>query len=91
MMKLNEGWVLTKLQDEYVAVPVDASACDFSGVVRLNESGRDIWEGLAQGLTEDDIAREMIQKYDGVSLEDALKDVREVTDKLLSEGILKKE
>lgn len=88
-MKLNEGWVLTKLQDEYVAVPIDANACEFSGVVRLNESGRDIWEGLAQGLTEDAIARLIVQKYDGVDLEGALRDVREVTDKLVSEGILK--
>ena len=87
-MKLNEGWILAEIQNEYMAVPVGANADEFAGVVRLNESGRDIWDGLAKGLDEQAIARMMVQKYAGLRTEKALEGIRRVTDMLRTEGLL---
>lgn len=87
-MKLKEGWTLTELAGEYVAVPTGESAKTFSGIVRLNETGRDIWQGLADGLDEDGIAHRLTELYDGIDHDTAKSDVKKVFAKLMKEGLL---
>ena len=87
-LKLKEGWVLTTLADEHIAVPVGGNAADFKGVVRLNETGRDVWNGLAEGMDEAAIAEKLVQDYEGVTADKAREDVRKVIDALQAEGLL---
>lgn len=87
-MKLKDGWVLTTVAGEYVAVPVGASAGEFRGVVRLNETGRDIWNGVAEGLDETAIAERILRDYTGLTPERALEDVRKIVAVLQAEGLL---
>ena len=87
-MKLKEGWTLTELAGEYVAVPTGESAKTFSGIVRLNETGRDIWQGLADGLDEDGIAYRLTELYDGIDHDTAKSAVQKVFAKLMKEGLL---
>ena len=56
--------------------------------MRLNETGRDIWQGLADGLSETEIADKLIELYNGVDKEKAQKAVKSVVDKLKEEGLL---
>ncbi len=87
-MRLKKGWTLTELAGGYVAVPAGESAQNFYGIVRLNETGRDIWEGLENGLSETDIAKKIVELYDGVDWNQAQKAVKNVVDKLADEGLL---
>ena len=87
-MKFKDGWVLTKQSDEYAAVPTRESAESFSGIVRLNETGKDIWEGISDGLTVDEIAAKLVDLYDGVDLAKAEEEVNKVVQSLIDEGIL---
>lgn len=87
-MRIKEGWTLTEVDGEYVAVPVSEPAKGFMGVVKMNITGRDIWNGLADGLSEDTIASILVDKYDGVDKEKALENVRKVSDQLRQEGLL---
>lgn len=87
-MKLKEGWTLTELAGEYVAVPTGESAKDFRGIVRLNETGRDIWRGIEEGLDEEAIAERLLDLYDGVDREGALQAVERVFKKLSEKGLL---
>lgn len=87
-MRLKKGWALTELSGDYVAIPTGESARSFAGIVRLNESARDIWEGLANGLSEDAIIEKMIELYEGIDREKAQNAVKSVIDKLKSEGLL---
>lgn len=86
-MKLVEGFEITELDGDYVVVPTQDTV-DFSGIVRLNESAKDIWEGLAEGLSKDQLADRLIELYDGVSRELALESVQSVIDALAQEGLL---
>lgn len=86
-MKLMEGFEITELDGDYVVVPTQ-DVVDFSGIVRLNESAKDIWEGIAEGLSKDGIADRLVELYDGVSRELALESVQSVIDTLVQEGLL---
>lgn len=86
-MKLSKDWVLTELAGEYVAVPT-AAASTFRGIVRLNDTGADIWNGLAEGKSEVEIADQLVREYSGLRSDKALQDVRDVIAKLQEEGLL---
>ncbi len=87
-MKLKAGWTLTDFNGEYIAVPTGESAENFRGIVRLNETGKDVWQGIAEGLNEDEIVKKILKMYKGVDYDRALKAVRNVVDKLKKEKLL---
>ncbi|MBO4854743.1 MAG: PqqD family protein [Oscillospiraceae bacterium] len=87
-MKLKAGWMLTELSDEYIAVPTGESAEGFRGIVRLNETGKDVFQGLLDGLTEAQIAEKLLERYDGIDRQGAEMAVKRVVDLLKKEGLL---
>ena len=87
-MKLKDNWTLTELGDDYVAVPVQGGADTFSGVVHLNETGKDIWEGISDGLTEEEIAGRLVSMYEDLDMNRALDAVKKVVGMLKDGGLL---
>lgn len=77
-----------EMAGEYVAVPCQTEDNSFRGVVRLNETGKTIWDGLLAEKTEEEIAGQMVKEYRNLSLERALSDVKKVIHVLQSEGLL---
>lgn len=63
-MKIRDGLVLKKISDMYVVVPTGDTLKDFSGVIRLNETGKDIYELLVQGKNEEEIVNELLNIYE---------------------------
>ena len=86
-MKIKQGMVLCEVAGSFVAVPTGEALSDFSGVVHLNKTGRDIWNGVANGLSAEEIAAKLVEDYDGVTFEEAKKCTDEIIAKLLSEGL----
>ena len=87
-MKLKAGWMLTEFSGEYIAVPTGEMTENFHGVVRLNVTGKDIWQGLSDGLNESEIADKLMELYSDLDRETAQKAVRGVVDKLKDGGLL---
>lgn len=87
-MKLSNNWVLTELSGEYVAVLCGMDASSFQGIVKLNETGKFIWDRISAGNTEREIAEQMTIEYMGLSMDQAVKDVRGVIHVLQREGLL---
>ena len=46
-MKIKDSFTLAELAGEYVAVPLNEGS--FRGVVKLNESGAEVFRGLTEG------------------------------------------
>jgi len=46
-MKIKEGFVIRKAAGKYVAVATGKASREFHGMVKLNETGKTIWEGIA--------------------------------------------
>ena len=88
-MKLNEQYLKTELGDSAVLVPIDEAAMKFRGIIRLNSTAKDIWEGISAGLTEEQIAEKLVEDYDGVTLEKAKQEVKELFEKLREADVLR--
>lgn len=90
-MKIKSGFVLEEVGGSYLAVAVGARAKEFSGLVRLNETGAFLWERLAAGdVSREELLQAMLSEFD-VSSEVALGDIVAFEKKLSQNGILENE
>ncbi len=87
-MKIKEGFVLREIAGQTVVIATGEVSKTFHGMVKLNGTGRDIWQGLARGLTEEEIAAELVEKYDEVDLAKAREDVAGLVKKMEEAGFL---
>jgi len=87
-MKILDGMIVQKIGDNMVAVPTEKAIDKFSGMVELNETGYDIWKGIEEGLSVEEIATKFTKEYSDVSYEDALIETNNLVDKLVNEGIV---
>jgi len=63
---------------------------EFHGMIKLNATGRDIWEGLQAGLSEDEIAGKLQEKYQ-IEESEAKIDTAAFLKKMEEMGFLKNE
>ena len=63
-MKMKDGFVLRKIADQYMAVPVGARAKELHGMIGLNETGAFIWERLSANRTPEEIVKDLCEEYD---------------------------
>ena len=81
-MKIKSGFVLQKIVDEYIVVPVGEEADTLHGIIKLNSSGGFLWECLSQkSMTKPELERELRLKY-GIDSNKAKRDVEAYIDKL---------
>lgn len=80
--------IITEVAGEYVAVPVGDSVQGFKGIIRLNQTGKDIFEGLLSGSSEDQIADLILDKYEITDREAVLEYIYEIRTKLQDESLL---
>ena len=87
-MRIKEGFVLRTVMGETIVVPVGETSEKFHGMIKLNQTGADIWKGVADGLTEEEIAKSLVEKYDEVDMETALRGTRKIIAMMKDEGII---
>lgn len=86
-MKVREDFLLRKISDSYVVVPVGEAVVDFSGMVNLNESGALLYKKLQNGCEEEDLVQALLSEYD-VDENLARADVKRFISKVKDAGIL---
>ena len=86
-MKLKYEFVVNQVADQMVAVPVGDGLENFSGFVKMNDIGAEIFEILKNDVTVDEIVEEMLKKHPEATKEEALETVTEFTDNLISAGL----
>lgn len=87
-MKINGEFVLRKIEDDYILVPVGITAVEFSGMAVLNETGSIIWDSLSKGESKEAIIKILADEYEE-STEAIDNDYNEFVSYLLSKNILK--
>ena len=87
-MKLIVGFILSEVGEEWIAVPIGAAQDQFHGIIRLNKTGKDIWNGLSDGLSASEIAARLTDHYEGIDIEKAEDCVRQLCQKFRDAGIL---
>ena len=86
-MKIRKGFVLREVAGNTIVISVGAARDIFQGMIQLNETGKEIWKGIEEGLTAERIAQRLEEVYE-VDLEEARQDTEEVIGQLEKAGIL---
>lgn len=63
-MKIKENYMLRKVADCYVVVPVGEAVAEFNGMINLNEVGAFLWRQLETETTFEDILKAMLETYE---------------------------
>ncbi|MBQ1807709.1 MAG: PqqD family protein, partial [Ruminococcus sp.] len=69
-----KDFILRKVADSYVVVPVGKLTLDFNGIINLNETGAFLFGLLQEGAEKEDLLRKMLEEYD-VTPEKAAADI----------------
>lgn len=86
-MKIKEDFILRKVADSYVVVPVNKLTLNFNGIINLNETGAFLFELLQNGAEREELVSKMLEEYD-VTPEKAEKDIDVFISKVKEADIL---
>lgn len=86
-MKIKNGFVLREIAGQCVVIALGSASKDFNGMIKLNSTGRFIWEKLSVGAQLDDIVADMMSEYD-IDADTARRDVESFIEKLRGANIL---
>ena len=87
MLRITEKFVIRRIADETVAIPVGSVKGGFSGIISLNEVGEFLFALLAEECSKEDLVSALLAEYD-VNRETAQADVQEFLDNLSKAGLL---
>ena len=63
-MRIKDGFVVRDIMGQCVVVATGEASEDFSGMIKLNDTGKDIWQGVADGKSEEEIVDLIVKEYD---------------------------
>ena len=86
-MKIKNNFLLRKVADSYVVVPVGKMSLDFNGIITLNETGAFLFELLQKGGEREDLIAKLLDEYE-VSAEKASADVDKFLEKVKESDVL---
>lgn len=82
-MKIKENYMLRKVADCYVVVPIGEAVAEFNGMINLNDVGAFLWRQLESETTFEDVLAAMLQEYEvdeAVAKADLEKFISELSD-----------
>ena len=86
-MKIKDGFVVREIAGQSIVVALGAASKKFNGMIKLNDTGRVIWDMLAAGKAEEDIVDRFVSEYD-VEKDAAKRDVSAFIEVLRGADIL---
>ena len=86
-MKINEGFVLREVADQTVVIAVGEASEKFHGMINLNDTGKCIWQGIQEGMSEKEIVKKITDQYE-VDPERAENDVKQMIQKMYEVGVI---
>lgn len=86
-MRIKKGFVLREVAGQNMVIATGEASKDFHGMIKLNSTGKEIWQGMQEGLSEAEIANGLQEKYQ-IDGEKALEDTREFIGKMLEMGFV---
>ena len=86
-MKIKEGFVIRELAGQTVVIALGEASKIFNGMIKLNASGRTIWESLTLGMDRDAIVDKLLETYE-IDRETASRDCDAFIQILKENGLL---
>lgn len=85
--KLKDGFVVRKIGDQIMAVPVGKQTSEIHGMIALTESAELLWNVLKTGAEEKELVKIITDTYE-VDEEVAVADVKKFLEGLKEQGAL---
>lgn len=63
-MKLKSDFLLREIAGTYIVVPVGERVIDFKGMIRLNDSGKFLWDCLGEDISSDELLHRFMDEYE---------------------------
>ena len=86
-MKIKKGFIVRKIGGQNVAVAIGEMSKTFNGMIRLNETGKFLWDALSKGAEEDELVSKILEEYE-IDEATARADVKAFVEKLKGVGAL---
>lgn len=86
-MKIKSGFVVRKIADQYLAVPVGPRSKELHGMIGLNETAVFLWNLLQEDKTESELVEALLSEYQ-VDEDKASHSVKHFHELLKNEGVL---
>jgi hypothetical protein len=86
-MKIKDGFILRKIANTDMVVPIGNNIADFNGIITLNESAAFLWRKLKEGLELPVIMDALMKEYN-ISSELAKEDTQQFMARLRQADML---
>lgn len=86
-MKIKDGFMLRRVGGQFVVVALGEASRSFNGIIRLNDTGKFLWEQLSADRTEEQLCEALLSEYD-VTPQQARADVSEFIGTLKKAALL---
>ncbi|HPE94907.1 MAG TPA: PqqD family protein [Bacillota bacterium] len=86
-MKIKKDFIIRRIMDDVILVPVGNTETKFNGLITTNEVGGFIWEQLTASKTNDEIIKKLLDGYE-VDEKTAKRDLDEFLETLRKNGII---
>ncbi len=86
-MRIKDGFVVRDIMGQCVVVATGEASQTFSGMIKLNDTGKVIWEGVAAGKTETELVNDIVSEYD-VDREKAEVSVKKFIEDMKNKGFI---
>ena len=86
-MKIKDNFILRKVADSYVVVPVNSLTLNFNGIITLNETGAFLFELMQKGTEREELIAGLLREYE-VTPEKAAVDVDKFIEKAKEANVL---
>ena len=63
-MKIKKGFVVREIAGECVVVALGEASKIFNGIIKLNETGKILWEQLAKGCEKEEAVTAIMKDYE---------------------------
>ena len=86
-MRIKDGFVLRQVAGQFVVIATGEASRNFHGMIKLNQTGADVWNGIAKGKTIEEIAGDWASDY-GIEEAEARQDAEALLRKMIDAGFV---
>ena len=86
-MRLKDDFILHNTGEDFVIIATGEATKNFNGIIKLNNMGGEIVGLLTTDISEEDIIKAIIEKYE-VDYDTAKEDIKNILDSLRKAGVI---
>ena len=86
-MRVNENFIVKKIGNELVLVPIGSMSVSLKAILTLNETSLTVYEMIKEGKNKEEIINKLVEEYE-VSVEQVTNDVNKLIARFVELGVI---